>query len=157
MIWRQAGIYFEIVGGGVTVIPRLDLLDVEFVDRDILMDHPARDPNDNSDTSDDGFEIYFVNSFERGLGIMGHRGRWVASHEGILIDQEGLLNGRTVAHELGHALGKPPLLHPEYANHPARRVAIMCPAWDGSGAAAVVDRADITAEEAESARTGRTK
>lgn len=91
-IWEQCGIQFSLVS-------------TSFLNSDTFLDppdEPTRALLRNQHAGTGGIEVYYVNSFPDELDTTG-----ATTPDGMLIATGAGANSRTVAHELGHAMGLP--------------------------------------------------
>ena len=89
LIWEQCGIHFQLVGG------------VQFIDNTTFLNPgtlAVRDQLRNTHTGTSGIEVYYVDSFPDHPNYTGE-----TSNDGVIVNDGG--NSRTLAHELGHAMG----------------------------------------------------
>ena len=87
-IWEQCGVQFRLVGA-ISYINSTGLLTPNAADRELLRGFGFRTG---------GMELYYVDSFPDDVNLHGEN-----SSIGAVIGDAG--NSRTVAHELGHAMG----------------------------------------------------
>jgi hypothetical protein len=89
LIWQQCGVQFNLVS-------------ISFINNSTFLAPNAtqRQQLRNTNMNTGGMEIYYVNSFPDNSALTGE-----TTTAGIVIGDAG--NGRTAAHELGHAMGLP--------------------------------------------------